>query len=472
MRSQENKSFVDQIWDDSIIPTLMEYIRIPNKSPHFDPDWEKNGYMMQAMQLIADWCKKMGPEDLHLEVMQLNNRTPVLFMELPGESEDTVLLYGHMDKQPEMAGWDPELHPWKPVRQGDKLYGRGGADDGYAAFASLAALLSLRAQKLPHARCVILIEACEESGSYDLPYYIEALQDRIGQPSLIICLDSGCGNYEQLWATTSLRGLISGILHIEILSQGVHSGMASGIVPSCFQILRQLLNRVEKDNTGEIMLQDLHVAIPELRVQQAKEAAAILTDEVYKTLPFVSGAKPLSTQPLELLLNHTWKPALSIIGANGLPEIANAGNVTLPKLSFKLSMRLPPTCNAEKAAKILKTTLESNPPFHAKIRYESSDIGSGWNAPQESPWLREAANQASKTYFGQGAAYLGEGGSIPFMGMLGEKFPQAQFFITGVLGPESNAHGPNEFLHLPTGKKLTCCIAEILARHFSSIAAS
>ncbi len=466
MDSQANEVFINRIWDESIVPTLMDYIRIPNKSPHFDPDWQKNGYMMEAIHLIAEWCKKQGPEDLHLEVMQLNNRTPVLFMELPGNSEDTVLLYGHMDKQPEMHGWDPELHPWKPVLQGDKLYGRGGADDGYSTFASLAALMSLRAQNKPHARCLILIEACEESGSYDLPYYIEALQDRIGHPSLIICLDSGCGNYEQLWATTSLRGLTSGILQIEILSQGVHSGMASGIVPSCFQIFRQLLNRIEKENTGEILLHDLQVTIPELRIQQAKEAAAILGDEIYKMLPFVSGARPLSNQPLDLLLNHSWKPALSIVGANGLPEINNAGNVTLPKLSFKLSMRLPPTCDANKAAKIIKTTLESNPPYHAKIRYEISDSGSGWNAPEESAWLRHASEQASKTYFGKGLASMGEGGSIPFMGMLGKKFPQAQFLITGLLGPGSNAHGPNEFLHIPTGKKLTCCIAEIISRHY------
>ncbi len=466
MNSQENKNFVDQIWDDAIIPTLMDYIRIPNKSPHFDPEWQKNGYMMQAVHLIAEWCKKHGPEDLDLEVMQLNNRTPILFMELPGNSEETVLLYGHLDKQPEMTGWDPELHPWKPVLQHDKLYGRGGADDGYSAFASLAALLSLRAQKKPHARCVILIEACEESGSYDLPYYIEALQDRIGNPNLIICLDSGCGNYEQLWVTTSLRGLTSGNLHIEILTQGVHSGLASGIVPSCFQILRQLLNRIEKDSNGEILLHDLQVTIPAQRIQQAKEAAAVLGEETYRMLPFVCGAKPISSQPLDLLLNHSWKPALSIIGAEGLPEINNAGNVTLPKLAFKLSMRLPPTCDAEKAAKILKTTLEANAPYHAKIRYETTDSGSGWNAPAESPWLSAAADHASKTYFGKGVVYMGEGGSIPFMGMLGKKFPEAQFLITGLLGPSSNAHGPNEFLHIPAGKKLTACIAEIIGKHF------
>lgn len=466
MNSQSNLSFINQFWDESILPTLMEYIRIPNKSPHFDPDWQKNGHMTQAVNLIADWCRKVGPADMLLEIIQLNERTPIILMEIPGNSNETVLLYGHCDKQPEMTGWDEDLHPWKPVLKGEKLYGRGSADDGYAAFASLAAILSLRAQQIPHARCLILIECCEESGSTDLPYYINALDDRIGKPSLIICLDSGCGNYDQMWVTTSLRGLTSGTLNIEVLTQGIHSGTGSGIVPSCIQILRQLLNRIEKDTTGEILLEDLHVEIPAQRQHQAHQAAAVLGDSVYKSLPFVSGAKPITTKPYDLIINHTWKPALSITGCDGMPDIKNAGNVTLPKAAFKFSLRLPPTQDAETAAKILKKTLEANPPHHARVRYEILENGTGWNAPEESSWLGAAAKSASETYFGKEAVYMGEGGSIPFMGMLGQKFPQAQFLITGVLGPGANAHGPNEFLHIPTGKKLTCCISDIIASHF------
>ncbi len=469
MDSKQTKQIIDQLWDKEILPTLCEYIRIPNKSPHFDPQWQEKGYMVQAVSLIADWCKKHGPEDLITDVIQLKNRTPLIYMELPGNTEETILLYGHLDKQPEMTGWDEELGPWTPVLKEDKLFGRGGADDGYSAFASLAALIALREQKIPHARCVILIEACEESGSLDLPFYIDILQDRIGKPDLVICLDSGCGNYEQLWITTSLRGLISGTLSIEILTQGIHSGLGSGIVPSYSQILRQLLHRIEKDTTGEILLQDLHVPIPPNRIQQAKQTAEILGSDIYQSLPFVSGAKPLTTQAFDLMINHTWKPALAITGIDGIPEIKNAGNVILPKASFKLSMRLPPTCPAEKAAKILKTSLEANPPYHAKIHFDYTDFTSGWNAPTESPWLTQAASEASKAYFGKETAYLGEGGSIPFMSMLGEKFPNAQFLITGVLGPGSNAHGPNEFLHIPTGKKLSCCISEIISKHYTSL---
>jgi acetylornithine deacetylase/succinyl-diaminopimelate desuccinylase-like protein len=466
MNPEKNKQFVDQLWDSSIIPTLKEYIKIPNKSPLFDPEWQQNGYMDQAVELIANWCKDHAIENMQMDIVRLEGRTPVIFIEIPGASDDTVLLYGHLDKQPEMTGWDSDLHPWKPVLKGDKLYGRGGADDGYAAFASLAAIKSLREQQIPHARCVILIEACEESGSRDLPFYIDALEHRIGNPSLIICLDSGCGNYNQLWVSTSLRGLVGGILSIDVLKQGVHSGYGSGIVPSCFMILRQLLNRIEDEKSGNIILENLHVDIPSQRLQQVVETAKVLGNEIYASLPFVTSVMPLANDTENQILNRTWRPALSIVGSDGLPPSSNAGNVTLPSLAVKLSMRLPPTSDAQQAALLLKNTLEKNPPFNATVRFDIKEAATGWNAPIESPWLSTAASRASDHYFGAKAMYMGEGGSIPFMGMLGKKFPHAQFLITGVLGPESNAHGPNEFLHIPTGKKLTCCVAEVIEQHF------
>ncbi len=467
MNHEEIKKFIDHTWDSSIIPTLMEYIHIPNKSPIFDPKWKENGHMDKAVKLIADWCKKQDIKKMHLEVVRLDGRTPVILMEIPGETDETILLYGHLDKQPEMTDWDADLAPWKPVLKEDKLYGRGGADDGYAAFASLIAIKALQEQNIPHARCVVLIEACEESGSYDLPFYIDALATRIGTPDLVICLDSGCGNYDQLWMTTSLRGLVGGALRIDVLRQGIHSGYGSGISPSCFMVLRQLLDRIEDDKNGEIQLSELQVEIPPAREKQACAAAEILKDTLYKAYPFVEGVKTVTDNKAELILNRTWRAALSVTGMDGLPALANAGNVTLPHLTVKLSMRIPPTCDTDAAVKALKTTLEANPPFHAHVQFDIEDTGSGWNAPAESPWLVKAASEASKTFFGKDAAYMGEGGSIPFMGMLGKKFPKSQFLITGVLGPKSNAHGPNEFLHIPTGKKLTACVAHVIAEHFN-----
>lgn len=460
------RQFVTRQWDESAIPELVEYVRIPNKSPMFDKDWQANGHMEQAVSQFQRWALEQNITGLQLEIVRLPERTPLIYMELPGDTDETILLYGHLDKQPEMSGWRDGLGPWQPVIENDRLYGRGGADDGYAMFASLTAIRALQEQNIPHARCVIIIEACEESGSYDLPYYIDALSDRIGRPGLVICLDSGCGNYEQLWCTTSLRGLIGGDLTVEVLTEGVHSGDASGIVPSSFRIIRQLLERIEDSHTGRISAAEFTVDIPETRIEQARDAAAILQAHTYDKFPFVQGMQPVSDTALELILNRTWRPALSVTGVAGLPPLDNAGNVLRPGTSLKLSLRLPPLCDADRAGKKLQQLLEQDPPYGAKISFKPDWGANGWHAPVMERWLEDAINSASENYFCRSAAHMGEGGSIPFMGMLGEKFPSAQFLITGILGPQSNAHGPNEFLHIPAVKKLTCCIAEVIARHY------
>ena len=459
------QSFIDQNWDDSIIPALVEYIRIPNKSPHFDPQWHEHGYMEDAVTLVRQWCESHAPRDMTLEVVRLEGRTPLLYMEIPGSSERTVLLYGHLDKQPEMSGWRDDLGPWKPVLAADRLYGRGGADDGYAAFASITAIRALQDLGVPHARCVVIIEACEESGSYDLPHYIKHLRKRIGRPDLVVCLDSGCGNYDQLWCTTSLRGIAAGRLSVEILDEGVHSGDASGVVPSSFRILRGLLNRLEDAGTGEILDSMFHAPIPADRAAQAQHAGEVLGDALLERYPLVEGARAMSAENYELVLNRTWRPALSVTGADGLPSIATAGNVLRPGTALKLSMRCPPTCDATAAGKRLKELLEADPPYGARVHFEADQAGNGWNAPPLADWLSNSLEAASREHFGREAVFMGEGGSIPFMGMLGSLFPEAQFLVTGVLGPKSNAHGPNEFLHLPTARRLTACVAQVLADH-------
>ena len=465
------KRFVDTLWEDEIVPQLTEYIRIPNKSPMFDPAWATNGYMDDAVKLMERWARSKLPalKGATVEVVRLPNRTPVILIDVPaangGRQDDTVILYGHLDKQPEFVGWADGLGPWTPVRKGDRLYGRGGADDGYAMFGSLAGLLALREQKAPQSRCVLLIEASEESGSNDLPAYVDHLKDRLGFPSLVICLDSGCGNYEQLWLTTSLRGLAGGNLKVQVLDEGVHSGDAAGIVASSFRILRQVLSRLEDEATGRIKPEAFHVEIPKQRVEQARAVARTLGTAVYDKFPFVEGMRPVTDDLTELVLNRTWRPQLTITGADGLPPLAQAGNVLRSFTAVKVSLRLPPTLDANKAGPALRKLFEADPPYGARVVFETEKCGTGWNAPQLSPWLEQAVAQASEHYFGAPAAHMGEGGSIPFMGMLGEKFPAAQFLITGVLGPHSNAHGPNEFLHIPTGKRVSMVVADIVARH-------
>jgi len=464
--------YVAEKWDEDIVPQLVEYIRIPNKSPMFDKDWVAHGYMEDAVRLMEDWARAQSVPGMQVETVRLEGRTPLIFIEIPATGpetgDDTVLLYGHLDKQPEMTGWDDDLGPWKPVLKGDKLYGRGGADDGYAIFGSLAAIQALQQQGVPHARCVVLIEACEESGSYDLPAYVDHLADRIGMPSLVVCLDSGCGNYDQLWCTTSLRGLAGGNFTVKVLEEGVHSGDASGVVPSSFRLLRQLLSRIEEEDTGRILIDGLHVEIPAERLAQAQRAAEVLDTAVFDKFPLVEGLRPMSDELSELVLNRTWRPALSVTGVGGMPPLESAGNVLRPQTSVKLSLRLPPTADGKRSGELLKEALLRDPPNGAQVTLDLEKASTGWNAPAMSPWLTQAIDEASQAFFGKPAMYMGEGGSIPFMGMLGEKFPGAQFMITGVLGPHSNAHGPNEFLHIPMGKKVTACVARVIAGHHAA----
>ena len=471
MDTTKTRNTISALWDSQIVPQLVEYIKIPNKSPMFDKDWVKHGYMEQAVIQLSEWAKAQPIKGMQVDVVRLEGRTPLIFIDIPANvdgDEDCVLLYGHLDKQPEMTGWSAHLGPWKPVIEGDRLYGRGGADDGYAIFGSLAAIGALQQQGVPHSRCVVVIEACEESGSYDLPYYVDHLAARIGKPSLIVCLDSGCGNYEQLWLTTSLRGLSGGNLTVNVLTEGVHSGDASGVVASSFRILRQLLSRLEDEVTGKIKPQELYVEIPAQRIEQAKLTAKVLGDEVYSKFPFVEGMHPVDADPTELVLNRTWRPALAITGMNGIPSLDSAGNVLRPYTSVKLSLRLPPTLNGDKAGKLVKQLLERDPPYGAKVEFELEKASGGWDAPKLASWLEASVDAASREFFGPAPAYNGEGGSIPFMGMLGEKFPGAQFLITGVLGPYSNAHGPNEFLHIPTGKRVSMCVAKVVADHYQA----
>ncbi|HET9627684.1 MAG TPA: M20 family metallopeptidase [Kofleriaceae bacterium] len=460
--------WTEELFASSIVPTLVDYIKIPNKSMMFDPDWRKNGHMDKATELLASWARGQLPKGATLEIVRLGERTPVIFMDIPatgGRTGDTVMLYGHLDKQPEMAGWRDDLGPWKPVIEGDKLFGRGGADDGYSIFASLTAINALERESIPHARCVVLIEACEESGSVDLPAYIDHLAPRIGQLSLVVCLDSGCANYDQLWSTTSLRGNITGTLEVSLLTEGVHSGDGTGVIASSERVVRQLLDRIEDSHTGQIKLAELATQIPRGRIAQAGKTAEVIGDELYTKFPLQPGVEPISKDLVELILNRTWRPTLAITGADGWPTVGNAGNVLRPFTRLKLSLRIPPRVDPKAASDAVKRALETNPPYGAKVSFTDVGANAGWDAPELAPWLEKALDEASLRHFGKPSMYMGEGGTIPFMHMLGEKFPKAQFCITGVLGPGSNAHGPNEFLHLPTARRLTLCVADVLAEH-------
>jgi acetylornithine deacetylase/succinyl-diaminopimelate desuccinylase-like protein len=465
MDSARALALVDRIWEESILPEIRTYIGIPNQSPAYDPDWATNGLMDQVVELAAAWVDSRRIPGLTREVVRLPGRTPLLYLEVPGEADRTVLLYGHLDKQPPMLPWSDGLDPYRAVRRGDRLYGRGAGDDGYAVFGSVAAIEALRDQGIPHARCVVLIETCEESGSFDLPAYFDHLRKRIGKPDLVVCLDSGCGDYERLWVTTSLRGVVTGTLRASVLEEGVHSGDAGGIVPSSFRVLRQVLARLEEAETGRILPKSLHVTIPPGRLRQAGETAAVLGADVHAKFPYVPGMRPVTQDPTEGLLNRTWRPSLAVTGAEGLPSLSQAGNVLRPTTALKLSLRIPPGLAPEGAAAEVRRLLEADPPYGAAVTFTPEQSAPGWDAPAVAGWLEESIRAASRAFFGAPAAYMGEGGTIPFMGMLGVLFPEAQYLITGVLGPGSNAHGPNEYLDIATGKRVTACVARVVADH-------
>jgi len=471
-------AYADRRWDEAIVPALTDYIAIPAKSPMFDADWAAHGHLDKVVRDAAAWVEARRVPGLSLEVVRLPGRTPVIFFEIAATkagSTGTVVMYGHLDKQPEFSGWRNDLGPWTPKYENGLLYGRGGADDGYAVYAAITAVEALKAQSLPHPRIVGLIEACEESGSHDLPPYLDALRSRLGHVSLVVCLDSGAGNYDQLWLTTSLRGMVSGVLRVEILTEGVHSGDSSGVVPSSFRILRNVLDRLEDSATGELLPSQFHCEIPVERGAQIQQAAAILGEQAWKTFPWACGADgaatlPTTTDPAEALLRRTWKPTLSVTGVDGFPDMTSAGNVLRPWTAFKLSLRLPPLVDGHQASLRLKALLEDNAPYNAKVTFHpdgrAGALGAnGWNAPSLSPWLETALNDASTAHYGAPLAYIGQGGTIPLMSLLQQGFPQAQMMVCGVLGPKSNAHGPNEFLHVPYAKRLTAAVAQVIAAH-------
>ncbi|MET4577129.1 M20/M25/M40 family metallo-hydrolase [Ottowia thiooxydans] len=479
LNSQAAAQQIDAQWDGDIVGRLADYIAVPAKSPGFDADWATHGFIDRVVQQAADWVTAQKVPGLKLEVIRIQGRTPVIFFEVDSTrtaetrgSGQTVLMYGHLDKQPEFTGWRNDLGPWTPKYEEGKLYGRGGADDGYAVYAAIAAVQALKSQNVAHPRVVGLIETSEESGSPDLLPYIDALRPRLGDVGLVVCLDSGAGNYDQLWLTTSLRGMAGGTLKVEVLTEGIHSGDASGLVPSSFRIMRQVLDRLEDSTTGRLLPASFHCAIPAERIEQARATAAILGDQLFKNYPFAHydcGGREQSVLPVtgdatEALLNRTWRPTLSVVGAEGFPAPKDAGNVLRPYTAFKLSLRLPPLVDAAQAVREMKALLEDNAPYQAKVTFQGGGGATGWNAPDVAPWFAQALDYASEAHFGAPCGYIGQGGTIPLMNMLSEGFPTAQMMVCGVLGPKSNAHGPNEFLHVPYAKKLTATVAEVIAR--------
>ena len=464
MDKQQLKTFINSFWQEKALPGLAEFIKIPNQSPEFDPEWESNGHLSNAVQSVVEWCHKNSPRGMEIDVIKEDGRTPFILINILGNTQKNVLFYGHVDKQPPGDGWDNDLGPYKPVIKDNKIYGRGTVDDGYAVFTAITAVLALQDQNIDHPNIQIMLEACEESGSIDLPYYLDNFMHKINTPDLLICLDSGCGDYDRLWLTTSLRGMLAGNLKVQVLSEGVHSGLAGGIIPSASQILISQLSKIVNPLTNTIDLPELNAVIPELRKTQLDAAAEIIGDNIHLDLPFLDGVEPISKDNCDLFAKQTWGNAIEIIGIDGIPTIANAGNVHRAEVTAKISIRLPPTCKAELAAKVIKDTLEQSPAYNAKVSFNITSCNDGWHGAEETKELQQLFTECSQDYFANDCAYMGEGGSIPIINLLSTRFPKAEYIVTGVLGPHGNAHGPNEFLSILAVQKFSACIAAILSK--------
>ena len=459
----------EEYWESEALPVLSEYVRIPCLSPEFDAGWRERGEIARAAELLADWARARRIEGLEVEVVTAGDLTPVILCEAPATpgaaDRAPTLLYGHLDKQPPLGAWRSGLGAFEPVREGDHLFGRGTADDGYSIFAALGAIETLERTGLDHGRCVVIIEASEESGSPHLRAYLDELDHRLGPggPGLVVCLDSGCLSYDRLWTTTSLRGIVAATIRVDVLSEGVHSGSAGGVVPSSFRVLRQLLSRIEDERTGEIRLPELLAEVPARRRREAEELVDTLGDRALEAFPTVPGLCLEGSGPLERVLRRSWSPSLAFVGIDGVPAVQDGGNVLRPFTACKIAMRLPPSADAGRAVDRLREVLLGDPPEGARVTVEVTGER-GFDAPPAAGWLERAIEDASRAYFGGPSGKLGEGGTIPFLSTLLERFPEAQFLVTGVLGEGSNAHGPNEMLHLPTAKRLTASVAHVLSQ--------
>ena len=450
--------FVDKWWDNSALPSLCEFVEIPALSPSFDSEWEANGYLDAAVNTFVVWVRSLPLQGLTVSVHRLKNRSPVLLVRIDGEADGEVLFYSHLDKQPEASGWSEGKGPWKPVIEDGWLFGRGSVDDGYGGYAGILSVLALQDQGISHPTCRFLIETGEESGSPDLSYYLDELESVLGIPDLVIVLDTGGIDYDRLWITESLRGIVAGTLSVKVSSVGVHSGHGSGVMPSSFRLARQLLSRIEDENTGEIKPEWLHIEITDKMREQATKIIE-MNSESTDDFPLLDGVQKQVNDPLDIFLTMNLSPSLSIIGADGIPSIQDAGNVLRTNTDFKISVRTPPGISAEKVAVKVQELLEKDPPNGAHISAKMTEVADGFLSPELPEKLSDMLKKSGKKFYGNEPMSLFIGGTIPVMAMLQSRYPDSKFIITGAGGPGGNAHGPDEKLHIPTAKKVTKCMA-------------
>ena len=453
---------IERAWKEEAFQGLSDFVRLPALSPDFDPNGDTNGFLRQALEEAASWGKKLFPNGT-FEILAKPGITPVLYIDIPGTRAGLpVVFYGHFDKQPEAGVWSEGLAPFTPVLRGDRLYGRGTADDGYSFYAALTAVRALSDAGHTYPRICGFFETCEESGSGDLPFYLAELAERTGQPALLCILDLGVQDKSRLWRTQSLRGVVTFTLRVEVLKTGVHSGASSGIVPSSFAVMRMLLDRLEDPTTGSVRVKSMHVPKPERHMAALTRLASLQGDAIWSRFPYAGSTEPRSRNPLTLLLKNAWEPTLSVLGAEGLPPLAAASALLRPATALKLSFRIPPGVDPEKAAREAVELVTTNVPSNALVTVENLHAEAGFEAPEGAEWLDDVWMSTSRELFGADAENVFDGATIGILPCFARAFDGCPFLLTGVLGAEDNAHAPNESISICYLTKLTRALARVI----------
>ena len=454
----------EEIWEGSILPSLSDFIEIKALSPLFEPDWAEMGELDATIDLFCEWLDAQGIAGMSYEKHRIGELSPVLIVTIEGTGPGEVIFYSHLDKQPSKPElWSEGLHPLKAVRRDPWLYGRGSVDDGYGGYLCATSVRLLQEAEVPHPRCTMIIETCEESGSFDLPPYLEALTEQLGNPDMVVVLDSGGPDYDHVWMTEALRGLVSGTLSVKVSHEGIHSGNSGGSIPSSFRIQRILLDRVEDSSSGKVLIPEMHVDIPEQIREKAMALREIVGDSIWEQFPTVDTLRQASETTEDMIVAMNWEPTLSIIGADGIPSVQDAGNVLRTNTDLKLSFRIPPGVDSESAIARAKVILEEDPPYGAEVTFTPDSCADGFHAPPLDGPISEAIQEASMELTGLPPLATWTGGTIPFMSMMQGKYPEAMFLCTGTSGPGNNAHGPDEKLHIPSSKRLTVALSATIA---------